>query len=244
MSTITKFRTNLKCGKCVAAVKPRLDGDPAIESWSVDTSDPRKILTVHGDRATEQGVRQHLVAAGFQVLGALDTDAPRIAEPSRTFWQTYRPLLLVVGYLVGIVAVVEIGAASFNLMRAMNHFMGGFFLAFSFFKLLDLRGFVDSYQTYDILARPVRAYGYAYPFIELGLGVAYLLNLVPVVTNAVTLCVMLLGIVGVTQALLQKRQIQCACLGTVFNLPMSKVTFIEDGVMALMAAGMLWQLLG
>lgn len=244
MPTITKYRTNLNCGKCVAAVKPRLDGDPAIESWSVDTGDPRKILTVTGDRATAQGISQHLAAAGFQVLGELDSVAPPVAEPARSFWQTYRPLLLVVGYLVGIVAVIEIGASSFHLMRAMNHFMGGFFLAFSFFKLLDLRGFVDSYQTYDILARPVRAYGYAYPFIELGLGVAYLLNLVPVVTNAVTLCVMLLGIVGVTQALLQKRQIQCACLGTVFNLPMSKVTFIEDGVMALMAAGMLWQLLG
>jgi hypothetical protein len=33
---------------------------------------------------------------------------------------------------------------------------------------------------------------------------------------------MLVGILGVSQALFQKGRIQCACLGTVFNLPMSK----------------------
>jgi hypothetical protein len=38
--------------------------------------------------------------------------------------------------------------------------------------MLDLRGFVDSFQPYDVMARPIRSYGYAYPFIELGLGVA------------------------------------------------------------------------
>ena len=96
-----------------------------------------------------------------------------------------------------------------------------------------------AYQTYDVLARPVRAYGYAYPFIELGLGIAYLARLVPVVTSVVTLVVMLVSVVGVTQALLQRRRIQCACLGTVFNLPMTKVTFVEDALMAGMALAML-----
>jgi hypothetical protein len=124
-------------------------------------------------------------------------------------------------------------------MRVMTNFMGGFFVAFSFFKLLDLRGFVDSFQSYDVAARLFRPYGYAYPFIELALGVAYLVRFAPVVTNVVTLAVMLVGIVGVLQALLQKRRIQCACLGTVFKLPMSKVAFIEDALMAAMALAML-----
>jgi hypothetical protein len=35
--------------------------------------------------------------------------------------------------------------------------MGRFFVAFSFFKLLSLRGFVDAYRTYDVVARPMRA---------------------------------------------------------------------------------------
>ena len=50
---------------------------------------------------------------------------------------------------------------------------------------------------------------------------------------------MLIGTVGVLQSLLAKRTIQCACLGAVFNLPMSWVTLVEDLLMAGMAAGML-----
>ena len=76
-----------------------------------------------------------------------------------------------------------------------------------------------------------------------GLGVAYLLALAPVVTNAVTLALMLVGAVGVLSALLAKRTIRCACLGTALNLPMTKVTLIEDLTMAAMAAAMLWLLL-
>ena len=44
---------------------------------------------------------------------------------------------------------------------------------------------------------------------------------------------------GVIQAVANKTQIQCACLGTVFKLPMSTVTIVEDVGMVLMAAAML-----
>ena len=244
--TTLKYKTNLNCGSCVAAVKPHLDNDPAIRHWSVDTANPNKVLTVEGEGVSREAVERHVADAGFKVLGEIEsspTETPgQPAAPvteQRSFLETYRPLLLVFGYLLGVVALVEITAGQFDWMRAMANFMGGFFLAFSFFKLLNLQGFVDAYQTYDVIARPLRAYGYVYPFIELGLGVAYLMRLAPVVTNLVTLVVMLVSVVGVTQALIQKRRIQCACLGTVFNLPMTKVTFVEDALMASMALAML-----
>ena len=94
-------------------------------------------------------------------------------------------------------------------------------------------------MTCDVLARPVRAYTHAYPFVEPALGVAYLARLAPVVTSIITLVVMQESVVGVTQTLLQRRRIQCACLGTVFNLPMTRVTFVEDALMAGMAVAML-----
>lgn len=241
--TVLKYRTNLNCGRCVAAVQPRLDGDPTIRRWSVDTAAPDKVLTVEGEGISPDAVERHVADAGFRVLGRVEPQVP--AEPeaeapaARSFLATYRPLLLVFAYLIGVVAVVELRAGPFDGMRAMANFMGGFFVAFSFFKLLDWRGFVDSFQTYDVVARRLRAYGYAYPLIELTLGVAYLVEFAPIVTNVVTLAVMLVGTVGVTQALLQRRKVQCACLGTVFNLPMSTVTFVEDALMAGMALAML-----
>jgi hypothetical protein len=42
--------------------------------------------------------------------------------------------------------------------------------------------------------------------------------------------------IGVIKSVLNKRKIQCACLGAVFNLPMSTVTIIEDLLMVAMAA--------
>jgi hypothetical protein len=251
-------------------VRPYLDADPAIDHWEVDTSDPGKILTVTGEGVSPDEVQRHVARAGFKVLSRLEPGGGAAASPpalatgraaagqdaarpavrsdnipaaGESFLATYHPLLLILAYLVGLVALVELRSGAFSGMRAMANFMGGFFVAFSFFKLLNLRGFVDAYQTYDLLARPLRAYGYAYPFVELGLGIAHLSGYAPVTTNAVTLLVMLLSLAGVTQALLQKRSIQCACLGTVFNLPMTKVTFLEDALMAAMAAAMLVRLL-
>ena len=149
------------------------------------------------------------------------------------------PLFLIVGYLVGVVILIAAASGDWSLDRLMRHFMAGFFLVFSFFKLLDLPGFVDTYRSYDLIARKSKAYAWSYPFVELALGVAYLVNIAPVATNIVTLVVMGVGAGGVLRVLLDKRSIRCACLGTALNLPTTKVTLIEDVTMAVMAAVML-----
>ena len=118
----------------------------------------------------------------------------------------------------------------------MNVFMAGFFLSFSFFKMLDLKGFADSYTMYDIVAKKIKAWGFIYPFIELALGFAYATGFQPFVTNIVTVIVMTVSMIGVLQSVLNKRKIRCACLGAVFNLPMSTVTIIEDALMIAMSA--------
>jgi hypothetical protein len=71
------------------------------------------------------------------------------------------------------------------------------------------------------------------------LGIAYAINFLPLITNGVTFIVMTVSIIGVLQSVLNKRKIQCACLGTVFNLPMSTVTIIEDAAMIVMSAIMI-----
>ena len=55
----------------------------------------------------------------------------------------------------------------------------------------------------------------------------------------ITMRILLVGAGGVIQSNLQKKSIRCACLGTVFNLPMSTVTIVEDLSMAAMAAWMI-----
>jgi hypothetical protein len=124
-------------------------------------------------------------------------------------------------------------------MLFMQTFMSGFFLVFSFFKFLDLRAFATSYAMYDTIAVRWNVYGWIYPFIELGLGIAYLTNFDPRTTNIATILVMGISSVGVIQSVVSKKKIQCACLGSVFNLPMSTVTIVEDLLMIGMASAML-----
>jgi hypothetical protein len=117
--------------------------------------------------------------------------------------------------------------------------MAGFFLVFSFFKLLDIQAFATAYARYDLLAMRWQSWGLIYPFLELALGVAYLTNFNPLLTYWLTIGIMGFSAIGVIQAVASKTQIQCACLGTVFKLPMSTVTIIEDVGMVVMAAAML-----
>lgn len=178
------------------------------------------------------------------------TDTPAIASPisndtesqPQSWFETYKPIVLIFAYVFTVSIIAGSTVLGFDEMVAMRVFMAGFFLVFSFFKLLNLEGFADSYAMYDVIARKFKAWGYIYALIELGLGIAYAANYNPVVTNLVTLIVMLVSIIGVLQSVLNKKAIKCACLGAVFNLPMSTVTIIEDGLMIAMSAVMLLSL--
>ena len=118
-----------------------------------------------------------------------------------------------------------------------------FFLAFSYFKMINLKEFAMSYSMYDILAKKWKPWWYVYAFIELWLGISYLLNSVPLITNIITFVVMSISIIGVIQSVLNKKQIKCACLGAVFNLPMSTITILEDALMIVMSGAMILWLL-
>jgi copper chaperone CopZ len=233
-----KYRTNLHCGSCVSAVKPLLDRAVGAESWDVDTDSPEKVLTVRGDSLQPDAVRDLVARAGFAVLGEMSSEpSPAPAVVVQT--TTYYPLALLLLFLLGGAALLRVRAGSFDVMAAMNDFMGLFFVAFAFFKLLDLSGFASSFAGYDVIARRWGAYGYLYPFIELALGVGYLSCWQPLAVNIATLVVTVIGSAGVLRALLARRAIRCACLGTVFNLPMTTVSLAEDAGMAVMAAVMI-----
>lgn len=163
-------------------------------------------------------------------------------EQERTWLETYKPIVLIFAYISTISLIAAFTGENFDGMTFMRIFMAGFFLTFSFFKMLNLKGFVESYAMYDVIAQKFKSWGYIYAFLELALGLAFALNFNPFATNLATLIVMSISIVGVLKTVLNKQKIQCACLGAVFNLPMSTVTIIEDGLMIAMSLAMLFML--
>lgn len=151
----------------------------------------------------------------------------------------YYPIFLITAYIVGVVTLNNYSLEGMNWHRWMSQFMAGFFLVFSAFKLLDIRGFADGYAMYDLLARRWHGYGYIYPFIELILGILFLTEWFPIVTEVATIIIMGFSSIGVINSLFRKQQFHCACLGTIIKVPLSSISLVEDLLMVAMALLML-----
>lgn len=244
--------TNMKCQSCLGKLQPVLDQTAEIQEWEADLSSGLKTVTakMRGENPVEKLVAV-VEGAGFEAKPVQKQEdlkaTPQLEQMQTTVDKhhfkisTYNPLLLVVFYVCGAAAVLtaaqESGWVWENFLR---FFMGCFFLGFAFFKLLDVSKFADAFASYDIVAKRTRLYALLYPFLEFSLGIAFIFGWIPVLVNAVTVVVMGVGLIGVLKAVRKRQAIQCACLGTVFNLPMSAVTIIENSVMILMALFMLW----
>ena len=235
--TLTYHIAGMTCSGCASKVKSNLLKLPNVNA--VDVDQPAHSARITMQQPIGLAELQHALGGkeskcqieAMQTLDALEDKA--------SFWLTYRPVLLLFGYITIVAGIGSWRVNDLNWMLFMRIFMAGFFLAFSFFKLLNLKAFAESYAMYDVVAKKIKSWGYFYAFVELMLGLAYFIDFNPRLTNMVTFVVMSVSLIGVLQSVLNKKKIQCACLGTVFNLPMSTLTIIEDVLMILMSAVML-----
>ncbi len=242
--------TGMTCNGCVSSVSSILKKIDGIKDVNIDLSTGMASVSMEKHIDTET-MQQKLLEKGNYVLTDIESGVTNSVEASTEIpqddsasdYKRLYPLFLVFFYLIGGVLLSQVIAGSWNTMKAMQYFMGGFFVVFSFFKLLDLKGFAYSFSTYDPIAGKWLGYGYIYPFIELALGIAYFMGINLVITNSISLIIVSIGALGVAKTLLDKKRIQCACLGTVFNLPMTKVTLTENSIMILMATIMIFLLI-
>jgi copper chaperone CopZ len=227
----------MTCEGCVAKVTYLLEQHSNISLAKIDLKNNTATLTIEKEIAVDE-LRRLFEAHPKYTIAFSNSNEDK--QNKRVF-TTYKPLLLIFLFIAATTSIVSIDNGKIDVMLWMQYFMAGFFIVFSFFKFLNLTGFAESYAMYDILAKRVKVYGLIYPFIELILGVAYLTGFEPTITYIATICIMGFSSIGVIQSVLDKKKIRCACLGAVFNLPMSMVTIIENLIMVLMALIMLWK---
>jgi cation transport ATPase len=228
--------TGMTCSSCVAKAKSQLLLLPDVTEADVQLTAPQARISMQ-KHIPVSALQTAISKAGNYTIKEADGGMHDIADMDEqsSWFETYKPILIIGAYIIGITFLVEAASGVFDLQNWMSNFMGAFFIVFSFFKMLDLKGFAESYSSYNIVAKKWMSWGYVYAFIELLLGIAFLTRIDPLITNATTLVVMAVSIVGVLQTVLSKRKIKCACLGSVFNLPMSTITVIEDGLMIIMS---------
>jgi cation transport ATPase len=236
----------MHCSACATKISAALQSIPEVSHSDVTLNPPeaRVEMNRHVPVSTLQNTVSSVGAYTLrEKLPAFDDDRAHSTDSAAIDSGSLVPLFVIVGYIVGGILVRAAIANEYSWHVMMTNFMGSFFVLFSLFKMIDIRGFADAYAAYDLIASRSRFYALAYPFIELGLGLAYLVGVTPLLTNLITLILMTIGAIGVFRALRGGRTIQCACLGTALNLPMTKVTLLEDVVMGVMALVMLFLLL-
>jgi len=238
MKTTYKI-TGMTCEACKYKVQSLLQKSMGVESVEVNLETNEAIiesLNAINIAALKNALKE---APKYQIdLPSTNDNSLSITE-TKSWFETYKPVLLIFFFVTAISLIAAWQTQHHFAMTWMRYFMAGFFFAFSFFKLLDVKGFAESYAMYDLIAKRIPFYGKVYPFIELLLGFLFLLNWQPLWVNAFTILLMSVSLAGVLQSVLNKTKIRCACLGAVFNLPMSTVTIIEDGLMVVMAAWMI-----
>ncbi len=227
----------MTCGGCVKGVEQKVSALPNVSNVKVSlengTIEFESLISINTADVKAVLPEKYKIYNSGNVLKKEEA----FLVTKKTKLQQLRPLLLILSYIS--VASFWIHYKEMNGIEIMLTFMGLFYIVFSFFKFLDIKGFVNSFSMYDPLAKKYLFYAWVYPFIETLLGVLFL-NRIYIKTGLI-LTLIILGIttVGVTKTLINKQKIQCACLGTALKLPMTEATFIENAIMIIMAMIML-----
>ncbi|MFS4483813.1 heavy-metal-associated domain-containing protein [Hyunsoonleella sp. 2307UL5-6] len=227
--------TGMTCNGCRGSVEKTLNAIPEVTNASVNLEASEATMEMSQHIPIEQ--LQDALSDKYSISEKnIFNTAPIKAEEKSDLQQLF-PLFLIFGYIS--IASFLLHITPWDVKGFMLDFMGLFYIVFSFFKLLDLKGFPKSFRMYDPLAKAVPIYAWLYPFIEIALGLMFLMRIEIPVALIVTLVILGITTIGVTRTLLQKKTIQCACLGTALKLPMTKATFIENSIMIIMAILML-----
>lgn len=228
--------TGMTCNGCKIGIEDKLNRIPGVVQATVDLE--KGAATIEMKTHISTGAFQNALGDKYKIYEKNDLLAMPMEESApQSEWRQLFPLFLIFGYIT--VASVLINISPWNGEAFMLDFMGLFYIVFSFFKMLDLKGFPDSFRMYDPLAKKVPAYATVYPFVETALGLMFLMRFEIGMALYATLFILGLTTIGVTKVLLDKKAIQCACLGTALKLPMTKATFIENTIMIVMAIIML-----
>jgi copper chaperone CopZ len=228
MKSIFKI-SGMTCNGCKLSVEDKLSSLDGVDKAYVDLTKGEAI--VHSKSPISFSLISDSLPPKYKITSTANSQNNETIKVSKI--KQLKPLFIILTYIS--ITSLLLNFENWDSTNAMLDFMGLFFIIFSFFKILDINGFSISFRMYDPLAKKVPLYGIIYPFIEILLGVMFLTRIE--VELAIILTIIVLGIttIGVTQTLLSKKSISCACLGTTLKLPMTEATFIENALMIIMA---------
>ena len=221
--------SGMTCNGCKLSVEDKLSSLQGVDSVQVDLTQGES--TIYSKKHISFSLITNSLPSKYKIKKKENFQDNKTIKVSKI--KQLKPLFIIIAYIS--ITSILLNVNNWDSTNAMLDFMGLFYIIFSFFKILDIKGFSLSFRMYDPLAKKISTYGYIYPFIEILLGLMFLTRIE--VNMALLITIFILGItsIGVTQTLLNKKTIDCACLGTTLKLPMTEATFIENAIMIIMA---------
>jgi glutaredoxin len=163
----------------------------------------------------------------------------KVRDPNE---KSYRPVIAVFAIAAGLALAVSqfVFAAPFTL-RTAEWFIAFSMALLAMLKLQDVDRFATMFLGYDLLAQRWLPYAYIYPFAE---GLAGLLMAAHALDWLSIPLAAFIGSVGGTSVFyavyIQKRELECACVGGSGKVPLGPVSLLENLMMVAMAIWMLF----
>jgi len=235
----TYYISGMTCDGCRSNVEKNLRLVSGVVEVNVDLENSEARIETNQNVSLE--TLQEALSSKYSIAVKPEANIFNSSEEQseKSKFEQLQPLFVIFGYII--IAVILLNYEAWNTSDAMLDFMGLFYIVFSFFKMIDLKGFPSSFRMYDPLAKVFPAYGWMYPFVETALGLMFLMRFEITTALIVTLVVLGITTFGVAKSILHKKSIQCACLGTALKLPMTQATLIENSIMLAMAIAMLFK---
>lgn len=157
--------------------------------------------------------------------------------------ETYQPVMAV--FAVTLPAAITACLAiegGFDLIRVIELFIAFSMMVLGILKLQDLQSFATGFVQYDLVARRYVPYSYVYPFVEAGAGVLMIASLWTWFVAPVVLVVSTIGAISIIKAVyIQKRDLNCACVGGGSSVPLGFISLTENLLMMTMAIWMIFK---
>ena len=228
--------TGMTCNNCARKIEAALSAIPEVESAVVNLAKKEAVLT------SDIAIPIDVLSSKLTALGSYNISPVR----KQGIWETHASNIGQYMPLVGMLTVVVLSGFIYarfyggGLQMFLAGYMSMFFILFGALKLYDLPAFVRMFESYDVISKRFRLYAYAYPFIEILLGIGYFLGYGHTFfINAVCFFISLVTSWGVLGVLRKEKVPVCACLGSFFSVPISPLTLFENLVMVAMSVAML-----
>ena len=231
----------MTCQGCADNIQNGLNNQSFINKANVSLQESK--LTIDSDSTLDINSLNSIVST----LGnyKIRPNTTNILSEIVNYFTSKKPIVIALSIVILSSLAMQISDETFNLNKWFMSYMGIFFIIFSFLKLLNISGFSMTFKKYDLISKIIPPYATSYPFIELSLGIIFLTQTqsILIYANAFTLIFMVSQTIGIIRSLSKSEQIQCACMGSAVDVPLSSLTVVENITMIAMATYMIIQFL-